>query len=78
MLIFFFRPSKIHLQRLYTFSLVWGIGALLETMDRHKFNSYLNDNFSVILDLPKSKDEVDATIFDYYITDEGIRNYMKY
>lgn len=51
---------------------MWGIGALLETMDRHKFNSYLNDHFNVFLDLPKSKDQVEATIFDYYISDEGM------
>lgn len=53
---------------------MWGLGALLETMDRHKFNSYLNDNFNIILDLPKSKEQIDATIFDFFITEEGILN----
>lgn len=69
---FIFRPSKVHLQRLLTFSLLWGLGALLETMDRRKFHSYLNDNFSSILDLPSLKDQPDATIFDFFVTEEGI------
>uniref|UniRef100_A0A2S2PXW6 Dynein heavy chain 5, axonemal n=1 Tax=Sipha flava TaxID=143950 RepID=A0A2S2PXW6_9HEMI len=64
-------PSKIHLQRLYMFSLVWGLGALLETMDRHKFHSYINDNFASIIDLPKLNDQPDATVFDFFVTDEG-------
>lgn len=62
----------MHLQRLYTFSLVWGLGSLLETLDRHKFNSYLTDNFALILDLPKLEDQPDTTVFDFFVTDEGV------
>jgi len=51
---------------------VWGLGALLETSDRHKFHSYLIDNFGSILDLPKLDDQPDATIFDFFVTDEGM------
>lgn len=69
---FYYRPSKIHLQRLYTFSLVWGLGALLETSDRHKFHGYLHDNFSSILDLPKLEVQPGATIFDFFVTDDGL------
>jgi hypothetical protein len=54
------------------FSLVWGLGALLETMDRHKFHSYINDNFASIIDLPKLNDQPDATVFDFFVTDEGV------
>lgn len=50
---------------------MWGLGALLETMDRHKFHSYLNENFDSILDLPILKDQPDATVFDFFVTDEG-------
>lgn len=75
-LLYFFRPSKIHLQRLFTFSLVWGLGALLETLDRHKFHVYLNDNFDSVLDLPSLEDQPEATIFDFYVTDEGIYIYI--
>lgn len=69
---FSWRPSKLHLQRLYTFALVWGLGALLETSDRHKFHSYLNGNFDHSLDLPKLIDQPEATIFDFFVTEEGI------
>lgn len=68
---FYIRPSKIHLQRLFTFSLVWGLGSLLETSDRHKFHNYLSDNFNLVLDLPKLLDQPDATIFDFFVTEEG-------
>jgi len=51
---------------------VWGLGALLETTDRHKFHSYLNENFGQSLDLPKLVDQPDATIFDFFVTEEGI------
>lgn len=77
----FFRPSKIHLQRLFVFSLVWGLGALLETADRSKFHSYLNNNFSSILDLPSSKNQPDAEIFDFFVTEEGLGynyNFLKH
>lgn len=66
-----FRPSKIHLQRLFTFSLIWGLGALLETSDRHKFHDYLSTNYDSVLDLPKSSDQPDATVFDFFVTEEG-------
>lgn len=68
----FYRPSKIHLQRLFTFSLVWGLGALLETSDRHKFHNHLKDEYSSILDIPLLNDQPDATVFDFFVTDEGI------
>jgi len=51
---------------------VWGLGALLETSDRHKFHSYLNDNFDHSFDLPKLNNLPDATIFDFFVTEEGI------
>lgn len=51
---------------------MWGLGALLETSDRHKFNNYLNENFNHSLDLPKQDDQPDATIFDFFVIEEGI------
>jgi len=51
---------------------VWGLGALLETSDRHKFHGYLNENFDHSLDLPKLFDQLDATIFDFFVTEEGM------
>lgn len=50
---------------------MWGLGSLLETSDRHKFHNYLSDNFNQVLDLPKLEDELNATIFDFFVTKEG-------
>lgn len=51
---------------------MWGLGALLETADRHKFHGYLHENFNSILDLPKLDVQPGATIFDFFVTDEGL------
>lgn len=59
-----------HLERLYIFAQVWGIGALLETSDRQKYDSYLRENFAN-LDLPTSEKHPDAKVFDFYVTDKG-------
>ncbi|KZC10625.1 Dynein heavy chain 5, axonemal [Dufourea novaeangliae] len=59
-----------HLKRLYVFTLVWSIGALLETPDRRKYDSYLRENFGS-LDLPTSENYPDAKIFDFYVTEKG-------
>lgn len=60
-----------YLKRLYVFALVWSIGALLETPDRLKYNGYLRENFDT-LDLPTSDRYLDATVFDFYVTDKGV------
>ncbi|TGZ53817.1 Dynein heavy chain 5, axonemal, partial [Temnothorax longispinosus] len=60
-----------YLTRLYVFALVWGIGALLETADRQKYDKYLRENFDT-LDLPTSDRYLDATVFDFFVTDKGI------
>jgi len=59
-----------YLTRLYVFALVWGIGALLETADRQKYDKYLRENFDT-LDLPISDRYLDATVFDFFVTDKG-------
>ncbi|XP_008556957.2 dynein axonemal heavy chain 5 [Microplitis demolitor] len=59
-----------HLKKLYVFSLVWGIGALLETADRLKFDNYLRNNFNT-LDIPISEKYPNATTFDFMVTDKG-------
>ncbi|XP_063990451.1 dynein axonemal heavy chain 5 [Diachasmimorpha longicaudata] len=58
------------LKRLYIFAQIWGIGALLETSDRLKFDEYLSTNFGS-LDLPKSEKYPEAGIFDFYVNDKG-------
>lgn len=60
-----------YLKCLYVFALVWGIGALLETVDRQKYDRYLRENFNT-LDLPTSDRYLDATVFDFFVTDKGV------
>lgn len=59
-----------HLKRFYVFALIWGIGSLLETDDRLKFNEYLRTNFDC-LDLPKSEKNPNATLFDFFVNEKG-------
>ncbi|XP_047354238.1 dynein axonemal heavy chain 5 isoform X2 [Vespa velutina] len=59
-----------HLKRLYIFALIWGMGALLETADRLKYDVYLKENFKS-WDLPNSANCPDAKVFDFFVTEKG-------
>lgn len=59
-----------HLKRLYVFALVWGIGALLETADRCKYDEYIRTNFES-LDLPTSDKYPEAKVFDFMVNEKG-------
>lgn len=59
-----------HLKRLYIFALIWGVGALLETADRLKYDVFLKENFQS-WDLPNSENCPDAKIFDFFVTEKG-------
>ena len=59
-----------HLKRLYVFALIWGIGALLETTDRTKYDEHLRTNFET-LDLPTSEKYPDAKVFDFLVNEKG-------
>lgn len=59
-----------HLKSFYVFALIWGIGALLETSDRQKYDVYLRQNFES-LDLPTSEEYPEAKLFDFYVTEKG-------
>lgn len=43
--------SVEHLEKMYVFALVWGMGALLETSDRSKFDEFLRTKCTQ-LDIP--------------------------
>uniref|UniRef100_A0A672FP32 Dynein, axonemal, heavy chain 5 n=1 Tax=Salarias fasciatus TaxID=181472 RepID=A0A672FP32_SALFA len=67
-------PSKLsreYLERLYVFSLMWSIGALLELDDRRKMEMWLRANDSICLNLPDIPPESEDTIFDYHVTADG-------
>ncbi|KAM4704637.1 dynein axonemal heavy chain 5 [Rhinophrynus dorsalis] len=63
--------SADHLERLYVFSLMWSVGALLELDDRSKMEQWLRTHETLHLDLPKIRSGSEDTMFDYYVTAEG-------
>ncbi|XP_066479011.1 dynein axonemal heavy chain 5 [Tiliqua scincoides] len=60
-----------YLERLYIFSLMWSIGALLELEDRCKMEHWLREHETIKLDLPNIPKGSEDTIFDYYVTNNG-------
>lgn len=64
--------SREHLQRLYVFALMWSIGALLELNDRRKMEVWLRGNDSIHLNLPDIRRDSEDTMFDYYVTADGM------
>ncbi|XP_057352291.1 dynein axonemal heavy chain 5 isoform X2 [Manis pentadactyla] len=59
-----------HLGRLYVFSLMWSIGALLEPDGRRRVEHWLRAPETPDLDLPPPAG-TDDTMFDYYVTSDG-------
>ncbi len=62
--------SAAHLERLYVFSVMWSIGAILELDDRVKLESFMRED--VELDLPSFDEGNGNTIFEYFVTDSGM------
>ncbi|XP_046898543.1 dynein axonemal heavy chain 5 isoform X2 [Hypomesus transpacificus] len=61
--------SQEHMERLYVFSLMWSIGALLELGDRRRVEAWLRAHTS--LHLPHIPPDSDDTMFDYHVTGDG-------
>ncbi|KAL2307869.1 hypothetical protein Nmel_000857, partial [Mimus melanotis] len=59
------------LERLYIFSLMWSVGALLELEDRCKLEYWLRNHAAVKLDLPCIPEGSEDTMFDYYVASDG-------
>ena len=59
--------SSAHLEKLYIFSLMWSVGALLELEDRAKMESFLKEQAN--LSLPPTQE--DETIFEYLVSEGG-------
>ncbi|CAL8073408.1 unnamed protein product [Calicophoron daubneyi] len=64
-------PSGSHLERLYIFSLMWSIGALLEGDDRAKLENFLRTDENIHLDLPTIPSDSKDTAFDYLVSETG-------
>ncbi|XP_070603204.1 dynein axonemal heavy chain 5 isoform X1 [Erythrolamprus reginae] len=60
-----------YLERLYIFSLMWSVGALLELEDRWKLEHWLRSHETINLDLPNIPEGSEDTMFDYYVTNDG-------
>ncbi|XP_048464583.1 dynein axonemal heavy chain 5 [Rhincodon typus] len=63
--------TREHLERLYVFSLMWSIGALLELEDRRKMEHWLRMHETIKLDLPCIPEESEDTMFDYVVHVNG-------
>ncbi|XP_006736116.1 LOW QUALITY PROTEIN: dynein heavy chain 5, axonemal-like [Leptonychotes weddellii] len=59
-----------HLGRLYVFSLMWSVGALLELEGRRRLEHWLCSQEALTLDLPPLEGTED-TMFDYYVSSTG-------
>nr|XP_009683066.1 PREDICTED: dynein heavy chain 5, axonemal [Struthio camelus australis] len=60
-----------YLERLYIFSLMWSVGALLELEDRCKMEHWLRNHVTIKLDLPCIPEGSEDTVFDYYVASDG-------
>ena len=60
---------KPYLERVYIFSLMWSIGALLELKDRAKMETWLRENTE--LALPSCESGSGDTIFEFLVNKEG-------
>ncbi|XP_054020248.1 dynein axonemal heavy chain 5 [Dryobates pubescens] len=60
-----------HLERLYVFSLMWSVGALLELEDRCKMEHWLRNHATIKLDLPSIPEGSEDTMFDYHVASDG-------
>ncbi|CAH8603615.1 unnamed protein product [Dicrocoelium dendriticum] len=60
----------IHLERLYVFSLLWSIGALLEADDRSRLEAYIRQEETFKLDMPPVTESKDSS-FDFLVSEAG-------
>eukprot|EP00052_Salpingoeca_macrocollata_P029607 m.302067 g.302067 ORF g.302067 m.302067 type:complete len:4524 (+) comp22998_c0_seq7:51-13622(+) len=63
-------PTRDHLARLYVFALMWSLGAVLELSDRAKLQEQMIKLGSA-LDLPKLRKDIEDSIFDYLVGEDG-------
>ena len=64
------RVTRLQLERLYVFSIVWSIGAFLEIDDRIKLDAFLMTHFSHLA-LPPKDPESEDTVFDFVVGTDG-------
>ncbi|XP_072018853.1 LOW QUALITY PROTEIN: dynein axonemal heavy chain 5-like [Amphiura filiformis] len=62
-------PTRVHLERLFVFSIMWSLGALLELDDRKKLEEQMISKGT--LNLPKVDASAGDTIFEYVVNEQG-------
>lgn len=62
--------SPEHIHRLYIFALTWSFGALLNTTDRLKLDTFVKGRFTTF-DFPADETHPDSTIFDFFVSTSG-------
>lgn len=60
--------SKIHLERLFLFAIMWSLGAVLELDERQKFEEFVTKHKSK---QPWPKRKPDESIFEYVVDENG-------
>nr|XP_018671052.1 dynein heavy chain 5, axonemal isoform X3 [Ciona intestinalis] len=63
--------SKDHLNKIFVFTIMWSIGALLELDDRRKLQDFLIETEGLELDIPHVDGSGEFTIFDYMVNNDG-------
>ncbi|XP_070184095.1 dynein axonemal heavy chain 5-like, partial [Littorina saxatilis] len=63
--------SREHYEHLYVFTCMWSVGAFLELDDRAKMEEFIRSSDDFKLDLPVIPSDSDATMFDYYVDNDG-------
>lgn len=66
--------SKVGLQRIFLFALMWSLGAVLEISDRRNFECFAVDHTSK---MPWPKPEENSTIFEYFVNAKGDWSHWK-
>ncbi|XP_076818600.1 dynein axonemal heavy chain 5-like isoform X2 [Clavelina lepadiformis] len=63
--------SQDQLNKIFVFTLMWSIGALLELDDRRKLQTFMTETEGLDLSLPEVAVDAEDTIFDYLVDEEG-------
>ena len=61
-------PTK-HLEKIYIFTVMWSVGAILELDDRAKLQEFITKNTQ--LELPKLDPDTGDTIYEYFVDAKG-------
>ena len=63
--------TRQHYEHLYLFTVMWSVGAFLELDDRAKLEEFIRLSEDFKLDLPDIPQDSDATMFDYFVDNDG-------